>query len=137
LTGSLRGQSDSPFAPPGFELSSEWKVGGYKCSASVGAYKWCRSRRDTFKRDFRYGPRRRSLETKREWTKDGDDGVGGCEKRALDSEDFVYSVNKINAGPYCTELAGHIDRVPNFIVFFDMSGFRRLHSELAHLMWQQ
>jgi hypothetical protein len=27
LTGSLRGQSDSPTAPPGFELSSEWKVG--------------------------------------------------------------------------------------------------------------
>lgn len=26
LTGSLRGQSDNPVAPPGFELSSEWKV---------------------------------------------------------------------------------------------------------------
>ncbi|RPA84478.1 hypothetical protein BJ508DRAFT_323740 [Ascobolus immersus RN42] len=26
LTGTLRGQSDAAYAPPGFELSSEWKI---------------------------------------------------------------------------------------------------------------
>ncbi|KAI9851377.1 MAG: hypothetical protein M1838_003840 [Thelocarpon superellum] len=26
LTGSLRGQSDSPYAPEGFELNNPWKV---------------------------------------------------------------------------------------------------------------
>ena len=35
MTGSLRGQSDSPKAPKGFELSSEWKVCG-RTFANVG-----------------------------------------------------------------------------------------------------
>ena len=27
LTGFVRGQTDRPFAPPGFELNNPWRVG--------------------------------------------------------------------------------------------------------------
>lgn len=111
LTGTLRGQSDAATAPPGFELSSEWKVGGSRDLWRLVTYQSYRSRRDTFKGGERYGSHQRSFGSARKL------GGGGCASGGRggdgvpDLEDFVYSTNKINAGLFCTEIVGRINVV--------------------------